>query len=107
MPSRTADGIGCSVGAATLSAPASREDHKAVQRTGSIRRQGETRDWSMNSDITKRILDAVDAGFDAQLATTRDLVAIPSTRGAEGPCQDVNYPALKGGACKSNQTGSG
>ena len=35
-------------------------------------------------DTKKKILDAVDAGFDAQLATTRDFVAIPSTRGAEG-----------------------
>jgi acetylornithine deacetylase len=44
----------------------------------------------MNAPDTKRkILDAVDAGFDAQLATTRDFVAIPSTRGAEGPCQDM------------------
>src|SRR4029078_6713260 len=41
------------------------------------------------SDNTQRILDAVDAGFDAQLATTRNFVAIPSTRGAEGPCQDM------------------
>src|ERR1700750_3312832 len=44
----------------------------------------------MNATDTKqKILDAVDAGFDAQLATTRDFVAIPSTRGAEGPCQDM------------------
>jgi acetylornithine deacetylase len=41
------------------------------------------------SDTSQRILDAVDAGFDAQLATTKDFVAIPSTRGAEGPCQDM------------------
>jgi acetylornithine deacetylase len=41
------------------------------------------------NDRQKRILAAVDAGFDAQLATTRDFVAIPSTRGAEGPCQDM------------------
>src|SRR6202165_5294465 len=41
------------------------------------------------SDTKQKILDAVDAGFDAQLATTRDFVAIPSTRGAEGPCQDM------------------
>ena len=40
-------------------------------------------------DTRQRILDAVDAGFDAQLATTREFVAIPSTRGAEGPCQDM------------------
>lgn len=43
----------------------------------------------MNAEAQQRILDAVDAGFDAQLATTRDFVAIPSTRGAEGPCQDM------------------
>src|SRR6201981_2399852 len=44
----------------------------------------------MNSqDMRKRICEAVDAAFDAQLATTRDFVAIPSTRGAEGPCQDM------------------
>ena len=41
------------------------------------------------SDTSQGILDAVDAGFDAQLATTKDFVAIPSTRGAEGPCQDM------------------
>ena len=41
------------------------------------------------NDTRQKILDAVDAGFDAQLATTRDFVAIPSTRGAEGPCQDM------------------
>ena len=43
----------------------------------------------MTADTRQRILDAVDAGFDAQLATTRDFIAIPSTRGAEGPCQDM------------------
>src|SRR5258707_2124011 len=43
----------------------------------------------MTADTQQRILDAVDAGFDAQLATRRDFVAIPSTRGAEGPCQDM------------------
>jgi len=43
----------------------------------------------MNAETQQKILDAVDAGFDAQLATTRDFVAIPSTRGAEGPCQDL------------------
>ena len=43
----------------------------------------------MNAETQQRILDAVDAGFETQLATTRDFVAIPSTRGAEGPCQDM------------------
>ena len=37
------------------------------------------------TDTSRKILDAVDANFDAQLATTMDFVAIPSTRGAEGP----------------------
>src|SRR6476469_10663578 len=41
------------------------------------------------TDATRKILDAVDANFDAQLAATRDFFAIPSTRGAEGPCQDM------------------
>ena len=40
-------------------------------------------------DNNQRILDAVDDRFDAQLATTKEFVAIPSTRGAEGPCQDM------------------
>ena len=43
----------------------------------------------MNSETTREIVEAVDAAFDAQFATTRDIVAIPSTRGAEGPCQDM------------------
>ena len=43
----------------------------------------------MIADTQQKILDAVDVGLDAQLATTRDFVAIPSTRGAEGPCQDM------------------
>src|SRR3978361_2543924 len=41
------------------------------------------------SDNNQKILDAVDAAFAAQLETTSDFVAIPSTRGAEGPCQDM------------------
>ena len=40
-------------------------------------------------DNNQRILDAVDDRFDAQIATTKEFVAIPSTRGAEGPCQDM------------------
>ena len=46
-------------------------------------------------DARRKILDAVDADFDAQLATTRDFVAIPSTRGAEGPCQDMIADLLR------------
>lgn len=41
------------------------------------------------NDDQRRILDTVDAAFEAQLAVTRDFVSIPSTRGAEGPCQDM------------------
>ena len=41
------------------------------------------------SDVRRGILEAVDENFGAQLATTADLVAIPSIRGAEGPCQDM------------------
>ena len=40
-------------------------------------------------DVRRGILDAVDENFDAQLATTAAFVAIPSVRGAEGPCQDM------------------
>jgi acetylornithine deacetylase len=40
-------------------------------------------------DTQRRILGAVDSAFDAQLGVTKDFVAIPSTRGAEGPCQDM------------------
>jgi acetylornithine deacetylase len=46
-------------------------------------------------DMHRKILDAVDANFDRQLATTRDFVAIPSTRGAEGPCQDMMGDLLR------------
>ncbi len=49
----------------------------------------------ITQDITQRIVDAVDAGFDRQLATTSDFVAIPSTRGAEGPCQDMFADLLR------------
>lgn len=43
----------------------------------------------MLNDDHRRIIDAIDARFDEQLSVTRDFVAIPSTRGAEGPCQDM------------------
>lgn len=38
-------------------------------------------------DLTQAILDAVAEGFDDQIALTRALVEIPSTRNAEGPAQ--------------------
>ena len=47
------------------------------------------------SEQQRRILAAVDEAFDAQLAVTKDFVAIPSTRGAEGPCQDMMGALLR------------
>ena len=47
------------------------------------------------SDRQSRIFDAVDMSFDAQLATTMDFASIPSTRGAEGPCQDMMGDLLR------------
>src|SRR5258705_3713360 len=43
----------------------------------------------MTTDTQQKLIDGVEAGLDAQLAPTRDFVAIPSTRRAEGPCQDM------------------
>src|SRR3979409_1256186 len=53
------------------------------------------RNTDVMNDNKQKILDAVDADFDAQLATTRDFIAIPSTRGAEGPCQDMMGDLLR------------
>src|SRR5258708_336513 len=47
------------------------------------------------SDTNQRILDAVGAGFDAQLSTTRDFVAMHSHRGAEGPGQEMIGDVLR------------
>ncbi|WP_315832819.1 ArgE/DapE family deacylase [Bradyrhizobium prioriisuperbiae] len=41
------------------------------------------------ADEQRRILDAVEAHFDDQIATTIKFSSIPSTRGAEAPCQDM------------------
>src|SRR3954470_14370472 len=49
----------------------------------------------IDNDTKQRVLAAVDDNFDAPLATTRDFVAIPSTRGAEGPCQDMMGDLLR------------
>jgi len=42
-----------------------------------------------------RILDAVEAGFDAQIAWTRELVRLPSLRGAEHAIQDRVFQAFR------------
>jgi hypothetical protein len=43
-------------------------------------------------DARRKIIDAVDANFDAQLASTKAFIAIPSTRGAV-PGHDRRSPA--------------
>lgn len=43
----------------------------------------------------QRIIDAVDAGFEAQLDFTADLVRFPSVRGQEGTCQDFLHDAYR------------
>lgn len=47
------------------------------------------------SDVSRRIRDAVDARFEDQVTTTKEFVAIPSLRGAEGPCQDMMNALLR------------
>src|SRR3546814_2476792 len=44
---------------------------------------------------TRRILQAVDAHFDAQLAFTQDLVRFPSLREQEHTAQDFLYEAMR------------
>ncbi|WP_458756162.1 ArgE/DapE family deacylase [Afipia sp. TerB] len=46
-------------------------------------------------DQQRRIFNAVDEAFDRQIETTRQFAAIPSTRGAEGPCQDMMSDLLR------------
>ena len=48
-----------------------------------------------SNEIQRRILDAVDDAFDRQLETTKQFSSIPSTRGAEGPCQDMMHDLLR------------
>ena len=48
-----------------------------------------------SNEVQRRILDAVDDAFDRQIETTKQFSAIPSTRGAEGPCQDMMHDLLR------------
>lgn len=50
---------------------------------------------ALGDGVRERILEAVDAGWDAQVRLLGDLVRIPSTRGNEGPVQDVIADALR------------
>jgi acetylornithine deacetylase len=45
--------------------------------------------------VAEQLLDAVERGFEAQLAFLEALVAIPSRRGAEGPAQDLMARAFR------------
>ena len=65
-----------------------RRDRAVVRRALSV--DGAVRgDLSVTPEQQRRIVEAVDANFDAQVATTIRFSAIPSTRGAEAPCQDM------------------
>ena len=46
-------------------------------------------------DIVERVIAAVDAAFDAQIETTLRLTALPTTRGAEAPAQDMMAALLR------------
>ena len=49
----------------------------------------------LDPNLTDQILRAVDAGFDAQIALTQDLVRLPSLRGQEHTAQDLMFDQLK------------
>ncbi|MEO8203086.1 MAG: ArgE/DapE family deacylase [Betaproteobacteria bacterium] len=45
-------------------------------------------------DLSKKLIQAVDAGFDAQVRFLADLTRFPSTRGQEAPAQDFMAAAM-------------
>ncbi len=50
---------------------------------------------TLDAKLADKILDAVDSGFDKQVAFTQDLVRFPSVRGQEHTCQDFIYDAMR------------
>jgi acetylornithine deacetylase len=50
----------------------------------------------MDAGLSRDIIAAVDAGFEEQIAFTRELVRFPSTRGVEHTAQDFVFRALAG-----------
>src|SRR5688572_6519597 len=58
-------------------------------------RERKRTDTMVDSKFSHRIRNAVNAHFEEQIAITKDFVAIPSTRGAEGPCQDMMSALLR------------
>ncbi len=49
----------------------------------------------VEQELASKIMDAVDAGFDEQIAFTQELVRCPSTRGQEAPAQDLMAHAFR------------
>jgi acetylornithine deacetylase len=49
----------------------------------------------LDPTLAAKILDAVDAGFEAQIAFTEELIRFPSLRGAEKPAQAFMHQALE------------
>lgn len=49
----------------------------------------------LTPEITKRIIDAVDANFDRQLGFTQDLIRYPSVRGVEHTAQDFLFESMR------------
>ncbi len=49
----------------------------------------------LSPELSARIVDAVDAGFDDQIAMTQEMIRFPSLRGMEHPVQDYVYRALR------------
>jgi acetylornithine deacetylase len=49
----------------------------------------------LDSDLTKRILKAVDDRFDDEVAFTAELTRVPSLRGREAPAQDLMARAMR------------
>src|SRR5882672_11449933 len=62
-------------------------------RDGPTARDSE--DTMPDADLTKRILKAVDDGFDDEVAFTADLTRVPSLRGREAPAQDLMARAMR------------
>lgn len=50
---------------------------------------------SLPPDLRHRLSDAIDTGWRTQMVFLADLVRIPSTRGAEGPAQDLMADAMR------------
>ena len=50
---------------------------------------------ALDEELARRIKDAVDAGFDDQIAFLQELVRRPSVRGQEHLAQDLMFKAMR------------